>query len=359
MAVVTILGAGVMGSAMSLPAADRGHQVRLVGTHLDGEIVAAVAAGRPHPRLGVVPPVASVHCHDAFRSALGADTDLIVLGVSSAGIPWAIERLSEALRRPIPVLMITKGLQPVGDAIEVLPHVVRKAVKARTGHSLDVAAVGGPCIAGELAARRETGVVVTSEVEGLPEMLCHMLETPYYQPRPSADVVGVEVCAAFKNFFAIAVGWAAGQLERNGRGDNGALMHNPASIVFTEAIVEMLALVRHLGGREDSVWGLPGAGDLYVTCQAGRNSRLGKHLGLGATYEEVRNGPMRGETIEGAELGIALAATLRRLIARGALAAAEVPLLTALLDTLTEGRPLDIPWRDLHRRPPPLAGVAR
>jgi glycerol-3-phosphate dehydrogenase len=28
------------------------------------------------------------------------------------------------------------------------------------------------------------------------------------------DVIGVEVCAAFKNFFAIAVGWAAGHCEK-------------------------------------------------------------------------------------------------------------------------------------------------
>ena len=45
MAVVTILGAGVMGSAMSLPASDRGHRIRLVGTHLDREIIDGVKSG--------------------------------------------------------------------------------------------------------------------------------------------------------------------------------------------------------------------------------------------------------------------------------------------------------------------------
>jgi glycerol-3-phosphate dehydrogenase (NAD(P)+) len=47
---------------------------------------------------------------------------------------------------------------------------------------------------------------------------------------------------------------------------------------------------------------MPGAGDLYVTCQAGRNSRLGNNLGRGLTYSRRRNGPMKGDTIEGAEL---------------------------------------------------------
>ena len=58
---------------------------------------------------------------------------------------------------------------------------------------------------------------------------------------------------------------------------------------------------------------MPGAGDLYVTCQAGRNSRLGRQLGLGLSYAEVKAGPMKDDTIEGAELGITLAPTLKRL----------------------------------------------
>ena len=47
MAVITILGAGVMGSAMTLPARDRGHEVRLVGTHLDRRIIDSVRSHRP------------------------------------------------------------------------------------------------------------------------------------------------------------------------------------------------------------------------------------------------------------------------------------------------------------------------
>lgn len=41
MSVITIVGAGMMGSAMATPAADNGHEVRLVGTPLDREIITA------------------------------------------------------------------------------------------------------------------------------------------------------------------------------------------------------------------------------------------------------------------------------------------------------------------------------
>jgi glycerol-3-phosphate dehydrogenase (NAD(P)+) len=115
-----------------------------------------------------------------------------------------------------------------------------------------------------------------------------MLETDYYHPRMSPDVIGVEICAAFKNFFAIGVGWAAGHLEKMAPTENRAFNHNAAAIIFDQAIRELMILVKAHGGTEQSVWGMPGAGDLYVTCQAGRNSRLGNNMGRGLTYSSRR-----------------------------------------------------------------------
>jgi glycerol-3-phosphate dehydrogenase (NAD(P)+) len=59
-----------------------------------------------------------------------------------------------------------------------------------------------------------------------------------------------------------------------------------------------------LGGGQASVAGLAGTGDLYVTCQAGRNCRLGRLLGLGLTYSQAKAKHMAAETIKGAELAL-------------------------------------------------------
>jgi glycerol-3-phosphate dehydrogenase (NAD(P)+) len=350
MAVITILGAGVMGSAMILPARDKGHEVRLVGTHLDQAIIDSVKTSGRHPRLNVkLPDGVKAYTHGDFGQALGDVTDVIILGVSSAGIGWAIDRLCETLRKPIPVMMITKGLMPKDDTILPLPDFVQSEVKRRKGLTLDVAAVGGPCIAGELAVRRQTGVAISSRTQGLAQKLCQMLATDYYHPRVSDDMEGVELCAAFKNFFAISVGWAQGQLEKAPKTENNASNFNAASIIFDQAVAEMMVLARFLGGEDRSVWGMPGAGDLYVTCQAGRNSRLGRQLGLGLSYAEVKAGPMKDDTIEGAELGITLAPTLKRLMASGRLDAESLPVTDALLKALTGNTTLEIPWDRLHR----------
>ena len=350
MSTVTILGAGVMGSAMCLPALDRGHEVRLTGTHLDRDIIDSVRASGRHPRLNVQLPdgVKAFH-HEAFGEALGSDTDLLVLGVSSAGVAWAIDHLCGNLRVPVPVVMITKGMFPEEASLTALPDHVAREVKRRTGMELRIAAIGGPCIAGELAVRRHTGTVIAARNGAFAGQLCAQLETHYYHPRPSTDVTGVEVCAAFKNFYAIAVGWAAGHLETMAATENQAFNHNAAAIIFDQAIVELMHLTKALGGSEASVWGMAGAGDLYVTSQAGRNSRLGNHLGRGLTYRQTREGPMQGDTIEGAELGVAVAAALAKMMQNGEPAAAAMPLTRALLKALAGDRPLDIPWTDFHR----------
>ncbi len=343
---ITILGAGVMGSAMCMPLCDRGHQVTLTGTHLDREIIESVKASGRHPKLNVqLPDGIKARHHEEFSS----EADLILLGVSSAGVAWAIDRLCEALKAPVPVVMITKGMHPGSGTLTAFPDHVAREVGRRTGVILQIAAIAGPCIAGELAARRHTGTVITSHVMGFAARLCEMLETNYYHPRASPDVIGVEVCAAFKNFFAIAVGWAAGRLEALPPTDNKAFNHNAAAIIFDQAIAELMALTRSFGGDVSNAWGLAGAGDLYVTCLAGRNSRLGNNLGRGLTYAQVKDGPMRGDTIEGAELGVAVAQTLKEMM--GAAKLARLPLTTAILDALTLDQPLDLPWAEFHRVP--------
>jgi glycerol-3-phosphate dehydrogenase (NAD(P)+) len=350
MKTVTILGAGVMGSAMTLPLSDRGFEVRLVGTHLDGAIIESVKETRLHPKLNVMlPSSVKAFSHEEFKQVLGDDTDLILLGVASAGVAWAIERLAETLSKPIPIMMITKGMHPEPASLATLPDVVEKSLGQKLGFDVPVAAIGGPCIAGELAVRRHTGTVIVSRDAILARQLCAALETDYYHPRPSTDMIGVEICASFKNFFAIAVGWAHGAMERMSPSENSAKNNNAAAVIFDQAVREMIELTKAVGGTAESVWGMPGVGDLYVTCQAGRNSRLGNNLGRGLSYSETRNGPMKGDTIEGAELGLATAISLRSMMAKGILGESTMPLTNALLEALSSDAPLNIAWRSFHR----------
>ena len=270
--------------------------------------------------------------------------DLIVLGVSSAGVDWAIRQLGPLLKKPIPILMLTKGLAVRDDILHLLPNVVCDGLADYDLKEVPVGAVGGPCIAGELAARRDSSAVIAHSDPRLLDWILTLAATPYYHVRPSADIIGVEVCSALKNFYALAVGYPKGLLEKQGDASNGALMHNLSAGLFTQALAEMSYTVDFLGGTLASAYGLPGIGDLYVTCQAGRNNRMGRLLGLGMRYSEAKANHMADETVEGAELALAIGPTLEHLLERKQLDRARLPLAVTIGNAICHDQPMQIPW---------------
>lgn len=339
-----------MGSAMCMPLAAARHSIDLVGTHLDEEIIRSVRGNGHHPRLNIaLPDAVSARQFNELPATRPDEADLVILGVSSAGVDWAIERLRETLHKPVPVLMITKGLRAEGDDIKSFPDIVSRELNSRLGFDVPVMAIGGPCIAGELAALRDTLVVATGHDASLLASTTALLDAPFYHARDSVDVVGVEICAAFKNFFALGVGWAAGHLEITAPATNSAKMHNLAAGLFAQSLTEMRLLVAALGGDVATVDGLAGVGDLYVTCLAGRNSRMGRLLGLGLSYSEAKSGHMAADTVEGAELARAIGPQLERMWATQALPEQRMPLSRAIVATVCHDRPMTFNWHNFIR----------
>ena len=350
MSKIIVLGAGVMGSAFAQLLADTGNEVCLVGTHLDRDIIDSVRTDATHPGLEVqLPGNVIAFFSEQLEEILDEKVRLIVFGVNSAGVDWAVTRIGNLLKSPVPIIMVTKGLAVRNQKIEILPQVVEDALAEMGVDGVRVSAVGGPCIAGEMAARRSTSVVIASKDSNLLNWLLGLVDAPYYHARGSTDLVGVEVCAALKNFYTLAVGYAAGQLELNGRAPNGALMHNLAAGLFTQALAEMQFFTRMLGGRRDSVSGLAGAGDLYVTCQAGRNGRMGKLLGSGLLYRQAKLEYMPEDTIEGAELALVIGDTLKQLAAERTIDDRAVPLALRIVRAICDNQPLHIPWDLFYR----------
>lgn len=355
MARIVVLGAGLAGSAFCVPLADQGHEVFLVGTHVDREIIDALASSGAHPRLGVgLPAAVRPLPHDRLGEALRDDVALAVIAVSTAGVPWAAQRIAAvaaADRQAPPVLLVTKGLAAAGGEIRVLPALVEDALRQHDVASSGVGGIGGPCLALELAARRETAAVIAHPDPAVLDRLIDLISAPYYHVRPSGDVIGIEACAALKNLVVMAVGAVMGQLEIVGEAANGARMHNAAAAVFSQALGELEHLVRALGGRFETVFGLAGAGDLFVTCQGGRNGRMGRLLGRGLRYREAKATYMPDETVEGAELALAVGPTLAEWWASRRLDPEAIPLSRALIDAICHDHPFVIPWSQLHWPP--------
>jgi len=339
MAVIAIVGAGMMGSALSAPFVANGHEVRLVGTPLDGEIIAALKAGAPHPKLRAEVPGTSAWFVEELSAALDG-VDAIALGVSSAGVRWAAQALGPVLQRsPKPVLMVSKGLLWQEGRLHVLPDVFRAALPAEAAATVAPVGVAGPCIAGELLRRVPTSIVFTGRSSQACEEWAARARGPFYFVHVEPDVVGAETCAALKNAFAMGVGFGAGVHEAAGGASGSVAYHNYEAAVFAQAILEMRRVVELVGGKPDTAIGLPGTGDLNVTCNGGRTGRFGKWLGTGLDLPRAIE-KMEGATLECLEVLRELDLALESFDAAGKTRPAELPLLRHLIDVALRGAPV-------------------
>ena len=145
-----------------------------------------------------------------------------------------------------------------------------------------------------------------------------------------------------KNAYALGVCLAVGMMEQAGP-DGLANMYNPQAALFGQSCLEMRRLLKVVGGGEDNVSWLPGAGDLFVTVFGGRTRQLGMLLGQGLTFSEARQA-LAGVTLESVEIITRVARALPRLEARGLARTADFPLLLHLDAILNRGAPLALPW---------------
>ncbi|MPY78036.1 MAG: glycerol-3-phosphate dehydrogenase [Actinophytocola sp.] len=294
--IVTVLGAGAMGSALATPLRDAGWEVRLWGTWLDDHLVAACRDGQPHPRTGV-PLAAGTELFTAIELPSALDgAELVVLAVASAGAEEVTWRAARHLGTARAVLLTTKGLAPDTEGrVRLLPEAVADAAGERGITLPPVVAVGGPCKANEVAARRPTASVFAAPDAELAAELAKSVATEHYRAEALADRDGVEVCAPMKNVYAIALGIADGLGERGGHP-----WHDLKAAVFAQAVKELVLLCRSVGGDQATAYGLAGAGDLEVTGLSGRNKIYGARIGRGqsavAALDAMR---VAEQTVEG------------------------------------------------------------
>lgn len=336
-----------MGTAFCTPLLDRGHEVRLVGTHLDGAYIDMLRATGIHPGLEYpLPPGATFHQIEEVPNALDG-AQMLVIGVSSAGISWAARTLAGLVPPGLPLILITKGIEWRGTTFELLPDLLVEGIPETVRPTLHPVAVTGPCVAGELIRRRETCVIFSGRSPSAVRTWRDAASTPYYHVWASADLAACQASAALKNAFAVAVGFASGVVapsagEKSGSSElQGVGAHNYESAVFAESIVEMAQLVELVGGAPSAVVGLAGAGDLLVTTHA-RSIRLGRLLGLGRSLDEALT-EMAGVTLEGVATIGAFANAFRTLDASGRTQPEDFPLMRHLI-AVANGEPVRVPF---------------
>ena len=117
----------------------------------------------------------------------------------------------------------------------------------------------------------------------------------------------------------------------------GGAYNNLKAALITIAVEEMASVVEKCGGRRETVFGLSGLGDLYVTAMGGRNSMLGRLIGGGMSVEEALE-EMRKRGV-GVVEGYQNAATLAKYLSARDINRETAPLFYSVYSVLHEGLP--------------------
>ena len=338
MSIITIVGAGMMGTAIGYPAAGNGHEIRLVGTPLDDAIIDHAIATHTHLTMKRPIPDGFKFYHFSELSEAMEGAELIVSGVSSFGVEWFSETMLPLIPEEMPILGVTKGMVDLPDGSLIsYPEYYRTR---HPGRKMRLCAVGGPCTSYELADHDPTEVCFCGDEPQLLRWIKSLFECDYYHISLSTDVRGVECAVAMKNAYALGVSLAIGLSERI-EGVGGREHYNSQAALFGQSVREMRRLIRLSGSGDDNI--VLGAGDLYVTVFGGRTRKIGTLLGRGLSFDEAM-AALSGVTLESIVIATRTARAVRRLIERGKAREAEFPLLMLIDDIINGGKPVDIPW---------------
>ena len=289
-----------MSTAFAFPCSDNNHQVSIVGTHLEDNFIDIIKANKnTHPILkSKIPNRVKIYKFSNFHNLL-KHTDLIVLGVSSKGIHWASEQLTNISNNQ-QILILTKGLYVnKKNHYEVYADTIKNFLLKNKIKNSKISVAAGPCLASDLSKRVFTNVIFANKDISVVRNLSKILSTSYYKIEYSNDVKGVAASGGIKNIYAMIVGTSMGINLKNEK-DNKNL--NTAAALFNQSVKEMCYFIKKIGGQESTVMNLAGVGDLYVSCTGGRNSKMGKFIGMGMTYKNAKKIKMPNDTVEGADL---------------------------------------------------------
>jgi glycerol-3-phosphate dehydrogenase (NAD(P)+) len=319
-----VIGGGAWGTALAQSAAAAGLAVVLQAR--ETEVVEAIRTKRVNE--AYLPGI-------ELDSAINVTTDMadlancdLILAVPPAQHMRAtLAAFAPYAREGLPIVLCSKGIER--GSLKLMRDVLAETIPHATA-----AVLSGPSFAAEVARGLPSAVTLACEDLKMAEKLATALSGPVFRPYIADDLIGAETGGALKNVLAIACGIVEGR--ELGRSAHAA--------VITRGFAEIQRVATALGGREETVAGLCGLGDLVLTCSSpqSRNMSLGLALGRGQTVQEALAG--KRSVAEGYESAPAVRELARKL-------GVETPICEAVAAILAGEVTVDAAIEDLLTRP--------
>lgn len=267
------LGAGMWGYCLASLLASKGYHV--LCWSIEEELIRYLEEKREHPKIKGFPVPETLKFTTDLEAVLKGK-DLIVEGVTSAGIRQVFQTIKKVHIPACPIVLTSKGIEQNTGLL--LTDVVTEVLGIE--HKGKIGVLSGPSIAIEVLKGLPTSVVCSGFDPLVISLIHETFSTPTFRVYPNPDVNGVELGGALKNIIAIACGVSDGL----GFGDNAK------AALMTRGLHEIRKLAVTKGCKPETLSGLAGMGDLCVTCLSrfSRNYQFGRHIAEGMDPEQAK-----------------------------------------------------------------------
>lgn len=269
---LTILGAGAWGTALAFFFGSKGYHVYL--WCYEAEIADSI--NNNHVNMVFLPSVRlpeTVYALTDIDLVLSYDVDFVIEAVPVSYLRVVIGSISCPKAAAHYWVLTSKGLeQKTGyHSLRIMEEIFGKEIKTII--------LAGPSFASELIQAMPTACVAATKDKKAYALFASYWQSSYTALYYSKDLDGVLLCSALKNIVALLLGL----IEGAGYGKN------TQSFLLTIAYQEIKKCITFFKGDEETVSGLAGFGDLFLTVSTNvsKNRMYGYLHAQGKSVDEI------------------------------------------------------------------------
>lgn len=201
-----------------------------------------------------------------------SELDILFVVIPTQYIQATLKPLKKIIKRNCILVNCAKGIDIKSTSL--ISEVINKTLPSNR-----LAIMSGPNFALEIALGKPTATLIAAQKISDAKYIANLISSKTFRPYLSSDIIGAQICGAMKNVYAIGCGIIVGK----------NFGENAVASVIARSFAEIKSVGRKLGAQPETLSGLSGLGDLFLTCSSkkSRNFSLGFDLAKGKKLENL------------------------------------------------------------------------
>ena len=201
-----------------------------------------------------------------------SELDILFVVIPTQYIQATLKPLKKIIKRNCILVNCSKGIDIRSTSL--ISEIINKTLPSNR-----LAIMSGPNFALEIALGKPTATLIATQKISDAKYIANLISSKTFRPYLSNDIIGAQICGAMKNVYAIGCGIIVGK----------NFGENAVASVIARSFAEIKSVGKKLGAQPETLSGLSGLGDLFLTCSSNksRNFSLGFDLAKGKKLENL------------------------------------------------------------------------